>query len=264
MKFGIVQGRLSKTVKNQLQHYPDDWKREFDILKYSGLSYIELFTNKKKIEPLWNNKKHNLLRAQTRKTKINYHILCDNLLLDKEIFTTKSIKYLLELVDLCLLVNVKLLIIPISKKNTNKNKMKKFISTIEYLLDYSKIKKIKISFEFEQSLIDIKNILTYFKKNNLFGVTFDTGNEFLKYKNISKTFTLNYSFVNHVHLKDRNENFENVIFGTGIIDFKKFFKSLKKKNYKKLCTFETHRGNDPVTTAKENNKFVSKILLNLK
>ena len=49
MKFGIVQGRLSKTVNNQLQYYPNDWKKEFDNLKDSKLSYIELFTNKKKI-----------------------------------------------------------------------------------------------------------------------------------------------------------------------------------------------------------------------
>ena len=48
MKFGIVQGRLSKTVNNQLQYYPNDWRKEFDNLKYSGLSYIELFTNNKK------------------------------------------------------------------------------------------------------------------------------------------------------------------------------------------------------------------------
>ena len=51
-------------------------EKEFDNLKYSGLSYIELFTNKTNL--LW-NKKHSLLKKQINKTKINYHILCDNL-----------------------------------------------------------------------------------------------------------------------------------------------------------------------------------------
>ena len=264
MKFGIVQGRLSKTVNNQLQYYPNDWRKEFDNLKYSGLSYIELFTNKKKNEPLWNKKKHSLLKRQINKTKINYHILCDNLLLDKEIFSLTSIKYLLELIDLCLMVKVKLLIIPVSKKNTEKKKIKKLVSTLKFLIDYSKSKKIKLSFEFEESLLEIKKVLIHFKKNNYFGVTFDTGNEFIKHKNISKTFNLNFSYINHVHLKDRNKNFENVIFGTGLINFKNFFINLKKKNYNKYCTFETHRGRDPLNTAKENRKFVDKILRDLR
>ena len=77
--------------------------------------------------------------------------------------------------------------------------------------------------------MEIKKVLIHFKKNNYFGVTFDTGNEFIKHKNISKTFNLNFSYINHVHLKDRNKNFENVIFGTGLINFKNFFINLKKK-----------------------------------
>lgn len=264
MKFGIVQGRLSKTVNNQLQYYPNDWKKEFDNLKDSKLSYIELFTNKKKNEPLWNKKKHNLLKTQINKTKINYHILCDNFLLDKKIFTVRSLKYLLELIDLCLIVKVKLLIIPISKKNTDHKNIKKLVRTLKFLIDYSKRKKIKLSFEFEASLLEIKKILIHFKKNNFFGVTFDTGNEFIKHKNISKTFNSNFPYINHVHLKDRDKNFENVIFGTGLINFNNFFITLKKKKYNKFCTFETHRGRDPLNTAKENRKFVYKILRNLK
>ena len=51
------------------------------------------------------------------------------------------------------MVKVKLLIIPLSKKNTEK-KIKKLVNTLKFLIDYSKSKKIKLSFD--ESLLEIK------------------------------------------------------------------------------------------------------------
>tara|TARA_B110000037_G_scaffold222445_1_gene297370 strand:- start:34 stop:258 length:225 start_codon:yes stop_codon:yes gene_type:complete len=66
------------------------------------------------------------------------------------------------------------------------------------------------------------------------------------------------NLINHIHLKDRDELGNNVVFGTGLIDFKNIFKYLKKIKYNKTFTFETNRGNHYLTTAKKNLVLVKK------
>jgi len=65
-----------------------------------------------------------------------------------------------------------------------------------------------------------------------------------------------YPHINHIHLKDRNKLGENVIFGTGKINFINLIKFLKKKRYNKLITFETNRGKIALDTAINNLKIV--------
>ena len=69
-----------------------------------------------------------------------------------------------------------------------------------------------------------------------------------------------YHFIEHIHIKDKNINNENVKINSGLVDFNKFFKIIKKKNYKKNFTFETTRNNDPINTAKNNLNFLKQKL----
>ena len=43
-------------------------------------------------------------------------------------------------------------------------------------------------------------------------ITFDTGNFYLKNKNVFENLIKYYPHINHIHLKDRNKLGENVIF----------------------------------------------------
>ena len=72
-----------------------------------------------------------------------------------------------------------------------------------------------------------------------------------------------FNFIEHIHIKDKNIRKQNVKLNTGLVNFSKFFKILKKMKYKKNFTFETTRGEDPIKTAKNNIKFLKKGL-NLK
>ena len=53
-----------------------------------------------------------------------------------------------------------------------------------------------------------------------------------------------------MHIKDKNEKGENVLLGTGLVNFNDVFRALKKINYQGPFTFETTRGRDPIRTAK--------------
>ena len=68
-------------------------------------------------------------------------------------------------------------------------------------------------------------------------------------------------FIYHVHLKDRDLNYKNVIIGTGIVDFVAVFQALKNINYNGKYSFESNRGNNVINTAKHNLDYIRFIFL---
>ena len=66
----------------------------------------------------------------------------------------------------------------------------------------------------------------------------------------------------HIHLKDKNFFGQNVVIGTGNVNFTSIFRSLKKINYKGNFVFESNRGGDPIITMKNNLKFIKKVATN--
>ena len=70
-----------------------------------------------------------------------------------------------------------------------------------------------------------------------------------------------YDCIEHIHIKDKDSKKQNVKLNTGLVNFNKIFKILKKNKYKKNFTFETTRGIDPILTAKKNLKFIRKKLI---
>ena len=61
----------------------------------------------------------------------------------------------------------------------------------------------------------------------------------------------------HIHIKDKNKDNQNVLLGTGVVNFKKIFESLAYIEYDGSYTLETERGHDPVRTALYNLEFVN-------
>jgi|TARA_B110000305_G_scaffold91094_1_gene102731 hypothetical protein len=262
MFFGIMQGRLSKSKKDTLQFLPKNWKIEYDRLKEINLDYIELFTTKfKDNSPIW-NEKNSTLKKEINQTRLKRIILCDNYVFKKSLISNNYKNYFNKIINKLSSFQNSILIIPVENfffENKNYSKLKR---AVNYFLINSKQKNVQISFEVQATL---KTILKFKKdlKNELFKITFDTGNIFLIDKNNKSL--INYlkktkNLINHIHLKDRDAFGNNVVFGTGLIDFKNIFKSLKKVEYNKTFTFETNRGNHYLATAKSNLALVKKYL----
>ena len=57
---------------------------------------------------------------------------------------------------------------------------------------------------------------------------------------------------------------QNVILGTGLVNFSEVFTSLKKINYQGPYVFETTRGSDPIKTAQYNMQLVDFFIDNSK
>ena len=122
----------------------------------------------------------------------------------------------------------------------------------------STINKINVSLEVNENFQKLNNIFSN-KKINRIKITSDTGNLYLKNKNVLSSLKKYYPMINHIHLKDRNKLGQNVLFGSGKINFKDVFIFLKKKRYNKLLTFETNRGNDALYTAINNLKIAKNL-----
>lgn len=253
MRIGIYQGRLTKT--KILQKFPKDWVREFDHANLLGYDHIELFLEKKinLNNPIWKKKKIIINKIKSLKNK--RAIVCDNYSIYNSILEKKNIKYIEKTINHLSKLPKPKLIIPLNKNLFKKENI--LIKNLKHISKFAKKKHVEISFECD---FNSKKIIYLSKKIKNFKVTFDTGNVFLIEKDINTSFKRLKYIVNHIHVKDRNRLKMNVILGTGLINFKSFFKLLKKYKYDNDVTLETNRGNDAIMTGHLNLIFIKKLI----
>lgn len=260
---GIVQGRLSVSPKNRLQFFPKDWQEEFISAKKINYDFIEFFSERKlnTNNPIWNNKK--LIEYSKLSKKNNLKILnfCDDYIISHSINKKKTQIYIFKLLNNLNKLKIKNLILPMyGKSNLTDLNYKKYEKIIKKIL--KKSKKIKILIESNISPNEFKIFKRNVNSKKLLFL-FDTGNRINLKRDMYEDFLSMFNFIEHIHIKDKNIRKQNVKLNTGLVNFSKFFKILKKMKYKKNFTFETTRGEDPIKTAKNNIKFLKKGL-NLK
>lgn len=256
-KIGIFQGRL--TDSKILQNYPSDWKQEIFLSRSLGFSHIEFFLEEEVslTNPFWKKSERlNLKKLFTRYSKSKKFLLCDNYLIKNNLYNKNTKLYLKKLFRKLLTFKYPKLILPLHGK---------YFQNIDKLVNYFnelfqvKSKKIEISFEIDTNLKDVSKFFNLLKSNNC-GITFDTGNMFLRHKSLSKIYQDLKLYVNHIHIKDRNYVGQNVALGTGLVNFKEFFDLIKKENYNETITLETFRRDNAVIQAVKNNIFLDKYL----
>lgn len=254
MNIGIYQGRLTNSII--LQKFPRDWAREFRLAKLLGYHHIELFLEKKinLKNPFWCRKKNIINKINLLKN--NKAIICDNYLIYNSIFKNKNIKYIKKVIIHASKFPKSKLVIPLHEQLLNKEDL--LIKKLIYILKFAKYKKVEVSFECD---FNSKKVIYISKKvKNNFKVTFDTGNIFLIEKHLNASFKILKNLINHIHIKDRNKFKMNVVLGTGLINFKSFFRLIKKLKYNGDITLETNRGYDAIATGHRNLSIIEKLV----
>ena len=136
------------------------------------------------------------------------------------------------------------------------------INLINYLKKILTQRSPKISIEINNLEPKIKKYL-----NQKVGICFDTGNVLTESKHSLKNIFEFKDQINHFHIKDKkkiNKRYVNCSLGEGIVDFKSFFFILELIKYKGAITFETSFGNNSIKNAKNNLKFIKKVIFNNK
>jgi len=102
-----------------------------------------------------------------------------------------------------------------------------------------------------ESLMSSKHLKGFLDQVNEPNVkcVFDTGNRIVDNPDLASEILLLGDWIAHVHIKDKNKHGENVLLGTGLVNFAEVFQALHEINYEGPLVFETTRGADPVETA---------------
>ncbi len=74
-----------------------------------------------------------------------------------------------------------------------------------------------------------------------FGINYDLGNSASLSYNLEDEFNTYGKYIKNIHIKDRIKDGKTVRLGQGSVNFKKFFKLIKKINYKGPFILQTAR-----------------------
>ena len=254
-KYGIVQGRLSAVPQGMLQCFPQEtWQEEFEACREIGLEFIELLSERQfnEFNPLWSEGGRNEITNTVTKNQLEIYSICSDFIIDHNLFSSDS-----ELVDshmeiffeVCAGLEVPKIILPLLEESS--------VSVGHFDAAAEKLRKICDAAEqFNAEIVvetllpanDLLDLIKICNRTNL-GAVFDSGNRVNFKEHIYDEVCTLGDYISHVHIKDKNDVGENVLLGTGNVDFAELFSGLRDVNYKSAYVFETTRGRDPLETA---------------
>jgi sugar phosphate isomerase/epimerase len=260
VEFGIVQGRLIQSPKGCLQWFPQEyWESEFFLASAGGYNYIELIAERQhnKDNPIWTDEGVRKIKALTERNKLSLHVICNDYIIDHSLTGTNGIiEQTVKLISQANLLGIQKLILPLFEKSelteSNFNEYKTILKEIASAAQKSNILVCLETILNGKSLLDLLEFLD----NPNIKCVFDTGNRIAFGHDIYSDILLLGEQIHHVHIKDKNDQNENVLLGSGKVNFYKVFESLSHIGFGGPYTFETARGKDPVRTAKYNLQFV--------
>ncbi len=268
IKFGFIQGRMTVTPsKKILQYFPKkNWRKEFYYAKKNNFNFIEYFGERKlnKANPIWSYKKLNEINRLVKKNNLFNYSFCDDYFIGKNITKYKNLsKYYDVIVKNLSLINIKVYVLALFEKSLiDQKNLNNFVKILQIVSEKLKYKRIKLAIECNLDAKLIKKLAIMVNREN-FHIVYDTGNR-LKKQNLQYKEILNLKkYICHIHLKDKNWRGQNVILGTGAVNFQYIFKALKKIKYKENFTFETNRGDSPIKTMCENKSLISNLIQKL-
>jgi sugar phosphate isomerase/epimerase len=261
IEFGFIQGRMTNTPsKNILQYFPKkNWKKEFFYAKKYNFKFIEYFGERKlnKNNPIWNEKKLNEINYLVKKNKLYNYSFCDDYFINNNLISYKDFEsYYLKLSKNLFKIKIKVYVLALFEKSIiTKNNINAYAKHIKIIANIFDKLKIKVALETNIDAKLITHLLKLVSRKNVF-IVYDTGNR-LKKGNLqfNEIIKLN-NYILHVHLKDKNWNDENVILGTGFVNFTSILMALKLIKFKGKFVFETNRGNNPRETMIRNKKYI--------
>ncbi len=265
LKFGIIQGRLTQSPPGCLQWFPqDEWRQEFTNASKLGMGFIELIAeiHHNPDNPIWTDRGIDEIKKLSLDNDLSTYTLCNDFIIENNICNENIIQQNLNLLSQCRKLGIKKYIMPFfNKSEINPINIDKFIKPLNTIADMALDYDIEISLETILTGDELLVLLERLSNKNI-KVVYDTGNRIAFGHDLSKDIELLANNINHIHIKDKNSNNENVLLGTGLVNFSEVFQSMVNINYKGSYVFETTRGRDPIKTAKYNMQLVDFFLEN--
>jgi len=254
-KFGIIQGRLSTAPAGELQYFPfENWEGEFSAATKLGYDYIELLIERddKPTNPFWVNGGSGIVSAVDR-ANLTIYTVCSDYVIDHSLFAPDNefvFDHTLSTLHRCAKIGAKALILPLlEQSDCSLYSITRIGEVLRTVADTASSLGITVLLETLLTADDLLSLLLEIN-NPVVKVVFDTGNRINLTSNLSHEIMRLSSHIGHVHIKDKNVANENVLLGTGRVNFREVAEALNIIGFDKSFAFETTRGKDPLRTAK--------------
>jgi sugar phosphate isomerase/epimerase len=252
-RFGIVQGRLTQSPPGELQWFPQDyWESEFFLATSLGIDYIELIAERKHnpANPLWTDKGISKIKELVQQNNLSLYAFCNDYIVDHDLANSVEVlEQNLRLIERGALLGCKKYVLPLFEKSQlTIGNSSEYIAPLRTIADKSAEFGIAVCLETELNGVELVEVLSRIDHPSV-GAVYDTGNRVAFGHDLPGDIRLLGDRINHVHIKDKNTLNENVLLGTGMVNFLQVFQALTDIEYSGPFTFETQRGKNPLNTA---------------
>jgi len=261
LRFGIVQGRLIASPPGQLQWFPQQlWEAEFLLAEVLGVDFIELIAERSHNpdNPIWSDDGHERIRTIVERSGLSLHAFCNDFVVDHSLVGDAAVvEQNLRLIERGARLGCEKYILPLFEQSElTVDNAHAFVGPVRTIADRAAASDILVCLESTLPAADLIPVLELINHPAV-RVVYDTGNRVAFGHDLPGDIRALGSRIAHVHIKDKNAANENVILGTGLVNFLRVFEALHDIGYDGPYTFETHRGSHPTRTASYNVEFVN-------
>ncbi|MDB2595208.1 sugar phosphate isomerase/epimerase [Pseudomonadales bacterium] len=246
-KFGVSQGRLVLPENGELQCFPQsNWQKEFEIAGRVGLDFIELLVERQpnKSNPFWSQDGRKSIRQAGLENGVEIYSCCFDYVIDHDL-ANQNKTYKVELIDFfkaCEDLSIPLIVLPLlERSDLTKETYKQYVPLIQEIADRFLSKATNLCIESLLPAPDLLAFLELVDRKNV-SCVYDSGNRIALGADLESEILLLNDWIKHFHIKDKNALGENVILGTGLVDFRSVFGALRDIDYRGRFNFETTRG----------------------
>ena len=258
----ITQGRHLPLIKKKIQLFPGKkWHKEINLFKKTKLNFMEWVVSLENFHenPITKTNGFKTIQSKIKQKNIKIRSLdLDFIVKNPPYFMNSKQKLLFEkkvikIIKNCNKLKLKFINFPfLEKASPNSDNKKKYLSIF-----FNKIFPYcdKDIYFLIESDLEPKEMLKFVKAlNQKVFINYDTGNS------ASKNFDFNdekkyFKYVKNIHLKDKKKNGTTVRFGLGNVNFKNFFKYIKKHKQNFYFNLQPARS--------KTNKHIEEILTNI-
>jgi sugar phosphate isomerase/epimerase len=259
-RFGMVQGRLTQSPPDCLQWFPQNsWQKEFSVASDIGVDYIELIAEVQHNteNPIWTDDGIDQIKRLVKDNDLTLHALCNDYIVEHSFLDEDVIQQSIDLLEQGKKLGVEKYIMPFFESSElSANNMQDYIEPLKRVAKVAYGKNITVCLETILTGQELIELLELMDLPNV-KVVYDTGNRVAFGHDLSGDIRLLGNAIAHVHIKDKNSDNENVLLGTGLVNFENVFHALNEIKYSGPYTFETTRGSSPINTAKYNMNLVN-------
>lgn len=259
-RFGMVQGRLTQSPPGCLQWFPqEDWRHEFSVAADIGINFIELIAEVQynPENPIWTDDGIENIKQLVKDNNLSLYALCNDYIVENSFLNKDVIEQNLELLEQGKKLGIMKYVMPFfDSSELSIDNMQEHIEPLRKVAEAANIKDITVCLETILTGEELIKLLNLINMPNV-KVVYDTGNRVAFGHDLAGDIRLLGGAIEHVHIKDKNIKNENVLLGTGLVNFEDVFYALNDIGYSGHYTFETARGSNPISTAKYNMNLVN-------